>query len=113
MLSRFLGTGAGHIALGLRSEPDIAVSDTTPERPPNLNNIVELRPDHEANLDNDSECGSDEGSLISSESEDGCDEGPDGLLAMDAPSGDDGWVDDDDVEPEDEDPLFFDYDYSN
>lgn len=108
MLSRFLGTGAGHVTLGLRNPPDIANADTTPEPPPISNETV--TPGQDFEVDSGEEYDSDENSGVTSDggdSEDGVDE-VDGFFA-DAPLGDDAW---EDVEPEDEDPLF-DYDYSN
>ncbi|KAG8940280.1 hypothetical protein FRC04_005442 [Tulasnella sp. 424] len=115
MLSRFLGTGAGHVALGLRSEPDIAVADTTAEPAPIPNDAAVAGPD-EADLGN--EYNSEEGSSVSSDSEDGEDkdrqEGAEAeaFFAADIPNGDDAWEDDDNAGFEDEDPIF-DYDCSN
>ncbi|KAG8971132.1 hypothetical protein FRC05_011501 [Tulasnella sp. 425] len=115
MLSCFLGTGAGHVALGLRSEPDIAVADTTAEPVPIPNDAAVAGPD-EADLGN--EYNSEEGSSVSSDSEDGEDEDrqegaeAEAFFAADIPNGDDAWEDDDNAGFEDEDPIF-DYDYSN
>lgn len=110
MLSRFLGTGAGHIALGLRSEPEIPVADTTPDCPPIPNDAAAVGPDHEVTLDDEYDSG--DGVLSGSDSD--SDKEPEEPEAVfdNAKGQDDGWEDDDEDGFEN-DGLLPDYDYSN
>lgn len=109
MISRFLGTGAGHVALGLRSEPDIATADTTPEP-----EAIFAVSGADSEVNSDDENISDNDRLLVSDGEDGEDEEEelDEFLSSGGKARDDMWESDDDAGPEDDDPAY-DYDYSN
>ncbi|KAG9014300.1 hypothetical protein FRB90_005422 [Tulasnella sp. 427] len=110
MLSRFLGTGAGHVALGTQWEADIAGADTIPEPP--LPQVLDSDGDKgiepQSILDGSEEEDDDE--EAEEEDEDG---DSDGDPVMGSGWNDDAvWEEYDSDGPEEEDPIF-EYDYGN
>lgn len=115
MLSRFLGTGVGHVSLRTtRPEADISIADTTPEPAlsPSNDSLVSAEPE----LEDDSDHYSSDGDGLSvSGLEDHASDDEAAQVAREAGGEEDdvaAWEDDDETEPEDED-LLFDYDYGN